>query len=211
MGIIPDTETLNPLRRVLKPYLAFSSPSSLFRTHRTFRGKGAPTDLLSQGPCVIKGTLLSVLENQITDVTNGKSQVLVVQRDLGRRGLHLFHCQSRAFSGRRWRSKSQTLKNGSCYLHLLHLVPQGPAQWLQQFSANAEMMKYGQGWTSINRFGWWEHTQLMPTSRFDDRLLWWNVNQHICFCNICKSIQQVSALLTCHFQHPVQIENGYTG
>lgn len=123
--------------------------------------------------------------------------------------LHLFHCQSRGFTGRRRRSKSQALKSSSCCLHLLHLVPQGPAQWLQQFSANAEMMKCTQGWISRSCFGWWEHTQLMPTSRFDDRLLWWNVNQHICFCNICKSIQQVSSLLTWHFQHPMQIENGY--
>lgn len=40
IDIIPDTEILNPLRRVLKPFLSSISPSSPFHTHRMFQGQG---------------------------------------------------------------------------------------------------------------------------------------------------------------------------
>lgn len=40
IGIIPYTETLNPLRRVLTPCLASSSPSSQFRNHWMLQGQG---------------------------------------------------------------------------------------------------------------------------------------------------------------------------
>lgn len=169
-GIIP--EILNTLRRVLEPFLASSSPCSSFHTHRIFQGQGGSHRSAFSRPVCYQGhTLLSVLENQITDVTNGKSQVLVVQGDLGRREAAPLSLPKQGIPWQKWRSPSQALKTSSCYLHLLHLLPQGPAQWLQQFSAKAEMMKCSQGWISRSRFGWWEHTQLMPTSKFDDRLL----------------------------------------
>lgn len=103
----------------LKPCLASSSPSSPFHTLRMFQGQ--EEHAFSRPVCHLGYTAVSI-ENQITDVTNGKSQILDVQSDLGRRELHLCHCQKEGF--RRWRSKPQTLKNSSCYLHLLHLVPQ---------------------------------------------------------------------------------------
>lgn len=40
INIIPDTEMLNTLRRVLEPFWASSSPSSPFHTHRKFQGQG---------------------------------------------------------------------------------------------------------------------------------------------------------------------------
>lgn len=70
--------------------LSLTWPPPLHPSHFTLtehgKGKGIPTDLLSQGLHVIYGTLLSAVENQITDVINGKSQVLVVQRDLAEEG-----------------------------------------------------------------------------------------------------------------------------
>lgn len=103
----------------LKPCLGSSSPSSPFHTLRMFQGQ--EEHAFSRHVCHLGYTAVSIGKPNYRCDKWEKSNPCCPKRSGKKRAAPL-SLPKEGF--RRWRSKPQTLKNSSCYLHLLHLVPQ---------------------------------------------------------------------------------------
>lgn len=151
--------------------MASSSPSSPFHTHRIFQGQGGSHRSAFSRPVCYQGhTAVSIGKPNYRCDKWEKSSPCCPRRS-GKEG----GCTSfTAKAGHSLAKMEESITSSQNQLLLPAFAASatsGSCSRLQQFSAKAEMMKCSQGWISRSRFGWWEHTQLMPTSRFDDRLL----------------------------------------